>query len=348
MFYLFTYIYSNRKNRIKTPDHFHERITMLPEWFCATFTVATVLTSTLLSLNETLRLLYPVWYDSVTLSVVYRVVRWYSLGFLFVRKVANYPALEPVWTFLAELMRKDTQPDLVWVRGGQVVHYGHRRDLYIDEDEDETTGESEEEASADSEDEDEDEFDFLLWSYDDGLGDPVPRFHVIVPDEDTLLHISWNRPAISVQHSMLCEVTFLPKDKRDDELDILQDTDKDMCTFHLHSQEDSYFVVGNVLSPAFFTYLFHTQCGVPLDFIASHRYHIQLMDNYVQMYELDETQSLVVEADGWKVITQAKHEGEAPAETEEDSAPAEAEEDMTSMLLVYKCMEEFALYWLHK
>ena len=255
---------------------------MVTDWLFATFTFATVVTSFALSLNETLRLLYPVWYNGIYVSVVCHAVRVYSVASIWVRQVASHPDIVFVRAVVAEWWPKRPPPpyDLLCVRGGHVVHRGYRRDLFT---------ETYEKIDA----------DFLVWSYDDGLGDPVPRFHVLVSDVEMLrdpghpARVGWDRPAVSPNYPILCEVTF-------GDADADADADANTYTFSLLTPDDQYLVVGNTLTPAFFTYLFHVQCGIsPLP---QQPYHIQLMDNGVTMYTLNETQSLVIEENGWKVV----------------------------------------------
>jgi hypothetical protein len=70
----------------------------------------------------------------------------------------------------------------------------------------------------------------------------------------------------------------------------------------LCKKDANYYVVGNKLDCEFFKYYLHNVLNVQIDNNVPFEYKLELMDQNIKMVYVNETQSIVIEKDGYKIV----------------------------------------------
>jgi hypothetical protein len=71
----------------------------------------------------------------------------------------------------------------------------------------------------------------------------------------------------------------------------------------LCKKDANYYVVGNKLDCEFFKYYLHNVLNVQIDNTVPFEYKLELMDQNIKMVYVNETQSIVIEKDGYTIIS---------------------------------------------
>ena len=96
----------------------------------------------------------------------------------------------------------------------------------------------------------------------------------------------------------------------------------------LYNNSANYYVVGNKLDSDFFKYYLRNVLNVKLDNDNPFEYKLELMDHNVNMIYVNETESIVIEKDGYKILSEANDKSEAKSETISEAKEAlEVEEE---------------------
>ena len=70
----------------------------------------------------------------------------------------------------------------------------------------------------------------------------------------------------------------------------------------LCKKDANYYVVGNKLDCEFFKYYLHNVLNVQIDNTVPFEYKLELMDQNIKMVYVNETQSIVIEKDGYTIV----------------------------------------------
>ena len=70
----------------------------------------------------------------------------------------------------------------------------------------------------------------------------------------------------------------------------------------LYKKDANYYVVGNKLDCEFFKYYLHNVLNVQIDNNIPFEYKLELMDENIKMVYVNETQSIVIEKDGYTIV----------------------------------------------
>ena len=71
----------------------------------------------------------------------------------------------------------------------------------------------------------------------------------------------------------------------------------------LYKKDANYYVVGNKLDSEFFKYYLHNVLNVQIDNNIPFEYKLELMDHNIKMVYVNETQSILIEKDGYTIVS---------------------------------------------
>jgi hypothetical protein len=94
----------------------------------------------------------------------------------------------------------------------------------------------------------------------------------------------------------------------------------------LCKKDANYYVVGNKLDCEFFKYYLHNVLNVQIDNTVPFEYKLELMDQNIKMVYVNETQSIVIEKDGYKILSVSEEK-----EKEKDKSSEKAVETVASL-----------------
>jgi len=94
----------------------------------------------------------------------------------------------------------------------------------------------------------------------------------------------------------------------------------------LCKKDANYYVVGNKLDCEFFKYYLHNVLNVQIDNNVPFEYKLELMDHNIKMVYANETQSILIEKDGYKIVKSSNAVEEAVASLEADKSSSVAVE----------------------
>jgi hypothetical protein len=94
----------------------------------------------------------------------------------------------------------------------------------------------------------------------------------------------------------------------------------------LYNNSANYYVVGNKLDSEFFKYYLRNVLNVKLDNDKPFEYKLELMDHNVNMIYVNETESIVIEKDGYKILSEAKSETISEVKEVEEAIESEVKE----------------------
>ena len=97
----------------------------------------------------------------------------------------------------------------------------------------------------------------------------------------------------------------------------------------LCKKDANYYVVGNKLDCEFFKYYLHNVLNVQIDNTVPFEYKLELMDQNIKMVYVNETQSIVIEKDGYTIISVSESSNavvEAISVSEEEAISVSEEE----------------------
>jgi hypothetical protein len=98
----------------------------------------------------------------------------------------------------------------------------------------------------------------------------------------------------------------------------------------LCKKDANYYVVGNKLDCEFFKYYLHNVLNVQIDNTVPFEYKLELMDQNIKMVYVNETQSIVIEKDGYKILSSTVASLEADKSSNAVETVASLEADKSS------------------